>query len=244
MAACYFIGTSGWHYDHWRAIFYPRGVPKSRWLEFYSGQFNSVELNNTFYRLPTEEAVATWRDGVPAGFAFAAKASRYITHIKRLKGASDSVKAFLQRIASLADKLGPVLYQTPPSMRRDDSLLETFLAGLPRGHKAVFEFRHESWLEDPVFDILRRNGAGLCVFDMPDTACPVLATSGFAYFRFHGSAGLYSSSYTDTELAAWAEKIRRLAAGLEQVFVYFNNDVGGYALDNARTMRKYLDPAP
>jgi len=240
MGAKYFIGTSGWHYEHWRGTFYPEMLPKPKWLEFYAAKFQTVELNNTFYRLPSEEAVAVWKDSTPTGFVFAAKASRYITHVKRFRNVTDSVGTFLERLRILGEKLGPVLYQTPPNMYRDDTLLASFLATLPRGQRSVFEFRHESWLNQKVFGVLREHGAGFCVFDMPDIHCPVVATSDFAYIRFHGSAGMYSSSYSDGALSAWARKIAGLASAVEQVYVYFNNDVAGYALDNARTLRGYL----
>jgi uncharacterized protein YecE (DUF72 family) len=240
MAVRYHIGTSGWHYDDWKGRFYPDDLPKSRWLEFYAHHFHTVELNNSFYHLPSEKAFASWRDSAPSGFIFAVKASRYITHVKRLKDSQEPVEKFLERARNLNDKLGPVLYQLPPNFHRNDERLDLFLSGLPKGIQHVIEFRHESWLEDEVFDILRRHKVGICVFDMPDLTCPAVATADFAYVRFHGSGSLYSSDYSDEELADWAGKINKLARDLKEAYAYFNNDVEGFALNNARTLQKFL----
>jgi uncharacterized protein YecE (DUF72 family) len=243
MAAKILVGTSGYSYDHWRGLFYPEKLAKAKWLEFYATQFSTVELNNPFYRLPSEEAFARWRDASPADFVFALKVSRFITHIKRLKDTGEAVGTFITRARILGGKLGPLLYQLPPSMHRDDEVLASFLSSLPRGLKHAVEFRHPSWLEDDVFQILRKYNAGLCIFDMPDFTCPVVATADFAYVRFHGSTALYSSSYTDKELADWADKLAGLAANLKEVYIYFNNDVGGFAIENAKSIRDYLQGA-
>jgi uncharacterized protein YecE (DUF72 family) len=240
MTSHYHIGTSGWHYDHWRDRFYPRNLKKAQWLEYYTGHFTTVELNNSFYRLPSEAAFSTWYHSSPPGFTFAVKVSRFITHIKRLRDTGEAENNFITRAKILKQKLGPLLYQLPPNMHRNDEVLVSFLSGLPRDLRHVFEFRHESWLDDEVFGILRKYNIGLCVFDMPSFTCPVVATSDFAYVRFHGSSGLYSSCYTDEELAAWTEKIVNLGAGLKAVFIYFNNDIEGFAVSNAVTLRGYL----
>ncbi|HEY82160.1 MAG TPA: DUF72 domain-containing protein [Dehalococcoidia bacterium] len=242
MAATYHIGTSGWHYEHWRDIFYPAQLPKAAWLEFYARHFDTVELNNSFYRLPSEDAFGAWRDLSPPDFIFAVKASRFITHIKRLKNTEEALENFITRAKILGGKLGPILYQLPPNMHRNDGVLESFLSILPQGMKHVIEFRHASWLEEEVFEILRKYKVGLCVFDMPQLSCPPVATASFAYIRFHGSGELYSSCYPDEQLAGWAERIADLARNLEEVYIYFNNDVAGYALKNAETLRGYLMP--
>ena len=236
----YYIGTSGWHYDDWHGRFYPEKLPKAKWLEFYSQQFSTVELNNSFYRLPSEEAFNKWHDSSPAGFTFAVKVSRFITHIKRLKDCDEALENFMSRATGLKEKLGPLLYQLPPGLHRNDDKLESFLKKLPRGLKHVIEFRHPSWLEEGVFEILRRYNAGLCVFDMPKMSCPLLATADFAYIRFHGGESLYSSCYTDEKLSQWAKRIGDLAKNLESVYIYFNNDIEGYAVENAITIREYL----
>jgi len=240
MPLYYYVGTSGWHYDHWRHRFYPDKLPKAKWLEFYATHFTTVELNNSFYRLPSEAAFATWRDSSPANFTFAVKVSRFITHIKRLKNTQEAVETFMSRAKILGEKLGPLLYQLPPNMHRNDGVLESFLSALPRGMKHVFEFRHQSWLEEEVFEILHKYNIGLCVFDMPSLACPLVVTADFAYIRFHGSTGLYSSCYSDEELADWAKRLTNLAADLEATYIYFNNDAEAFAVRNAITLRGYL----
>ena len=239
----YHIGTSGWHYDHWRVLYYPEGLPKSKWLQFYVKQFNTVELNNSFYHLPSEKAFATWRESAPENFVFAVKVSRFITHIKRLKIFGSAVENFLSRARLLQDKLGPLLYQLPPNMKRNAEVLGSFLSSLPQKYQHVFEFRHKSWLDDSIFHILQQYNAGLCVFDMPGFTCPLVATSDFAYIRFHGSASLYSSCYSDEELSHWAQKIARLGEKVKAVYIYFNNDAEAFAVKNALTLTKLINIA-
>jgi len=239
----YYIGCSGWHYDHWRVLYYPEGLPKSKWLQFYAKQFSSVELNNSFYHLPSEKAFVTWRESSPDNFVFAVKVSRFITHIKRLRNLGSAVENFLSRACLLQDKLGPLLYQLPPNMKRNDELLKDFLSSLPRKYQHVFEFRHKSWLDDSVFRILQQYNAGLCVFDMPGFSCPPMATADFAYLRFHGSKSLYSSCYSDEELSQWAKKIAHLDKKVKAVYIYFNNDAEAFAVKNALTLTKFINIA-
>ncbi len=241
MSLHYYIGTSGWHYDHWQDRFYPKTLTKAKWLEFYASHFTTVELNNSFYRLPSETAFTTWHDSSPANFTFAVKVSRFITHIKRLRNSEEAVDNFISRAKILAEKLGPLLYQLPPNMHRNDEILESFLSTLPQGMKHVFEFRHQSWLEDKVFEILHKHNIGFCVFDMPSVSCPLVATADFAYIRFHGSTGLYFSCYSDEELADWAKRLANLARNLEAIYIYFNNDAEAFAVRNAITLRRYLE---
>ena len=245
MAAKYHIGCSGWHYGHWRGLYYPKELPKVKWLSCYAQEFNTVELNNTFYRLPSEKAFSTWRESTPDDFVFAVKVSRFITHINRLRNLDASVDNFLSRAAFLKEKLGPLLYQLPPSMRRDDEVLENFLSTLPSKYQHVIEFRHESWIDEKVFDILRRHSVGLCGFDAPGFSCPLVATTDFAYVRLHGSEDLYSSRYSGDDLAHWARRIARLGRNLRITYVYFNNDVEAFAIENAKTLRDLLrSPSP
>jgi uncharacterized protein YecE (DUF72 family) len=236
----YYIGTSGWHYDHWRDRFYPRTLSKKKWLEFYAGHFTTVELNNTFYRLPSEAAFTAWYESSPADFTFAVKVSRFITHIKRLKGTEEAVERFIDRVRILGEKLGPLLYQLPPNMSRRDETLEAFLSTLPRELKHVVEFRHQSWLDERVFEILHKYNIGFCAFDMPSVSCPLVATADFAYVRFHGSSELYASFYSDEELAGWAKGLADLAVNLKGAYIYFNNDFEAFAVRNAKTLRDYL----
>jgi len=196
--------------------------------------------SNSFYRLPSEDAFTGWRQPTPADFTFAVKVSRFITHIKRLKGTEEAVGKFISRAKILGEKLGPLLYQLPPSMHRNDGVLESFISTLPEGMRHVIEFRHPSWLEEGVFRTLHNYNVGLYVFDMPDFRCPVVATADFAYVRFHGSTGLYSSCYSDEELAAWAKRLAGVAANLKAMYIYFNNDAEAYAVSNAKTLGEYL----
>lgn len=227
-------------YRHWREVFYPPKLAQSKWLEFYTRHFPTVEINNSFYRLPTEKAFSNWRQTSPDGFIYAVKVSRFITHIKRLKDVEEPIQTFLSRARLLEEKLGPLLYQLPPNMNRNDERLDNFLCLLPRELRHVLEFRHESWLDEGVFDILRKHNVGLCVFDMPGLSCPLLATADFAYVRFHGSSGLYYSCYSDRELEDWARRISGLAKSLDAVYIYFNNDAEGYAIENARKLARKL----
>lgn len=240
MITRYFMGTSGWHYNHWKGDFYPREIPPRDWLHYYAREFNSVEINASFYRLPLESTFTHWHQEVPPDFCFAVKASRFITHIKRLKDSREPPNTFLTRARCLETSLGPVLYQLPPGLHRDDDRLAAFLTLLDPNLQHVFEFRHASWMDETVYQLLSQYHAGFCVFDMPDFASPLISTTDFAYFRFHGKGDLYSGSYPDSELAEWSQKIQKLSAGLKAVYIYFNNDTGGYAVQNARTLKRYL----
>ena len=240
MSTRHYVGCSGWHYEHWRGLFYPAELPKPEWLSFYARQFTTVELNNSFYKLPSEKAFTTWREPTPGNFIFAVKVSRFITHIKRLRNLGSAVENFLSRAGFLEEKLGPLLYQLPPSMKRNDELLQNFLSLLPPKYQHVVEFRHKSWIDDAVFDILRGHNVGLCVFDMPGFSCPLVATSDFAYVRFHGNKGLYSSCYSDEELSQWAQKIAQLGQNIKASYIYFNNDAEAFAVKNAITLRNFL----
>ena len=234
------IGTSGWMYADWRGRFYPAEIPKTRWFSHYAHHFATVELNSSFYHLPTEKAFGTWRDRAPDGFVYALKVSRYITHLKKLRDVEEPLKTFASRARLLGDKLGPLLYQLPPSLKRNDALLNAFLHLLPGDMQHVFELRNESWFDEGVYSLLRRHNVGFCVYDLPGTTTPIVTTAGFAYVRFHGSTGLYDSCYTEEELRSWATKISVLGRGLSEVYVYFNNDTHAYAVQNAARLRDLL----
>lgn len=240
MTTSYHVGTSGWVYDHWQGRYYPADLPKTKWLDFYAHTFDTVELNNSFYRVPSEKAFARWRDATPDGFLYAVKVNRFITHLKRLKNVDEPLASFLNRARLLGPKLGPLLYQLPPNLHRDDGLLEAFLKQLPGDLSHAFEFRHESWLDEGVFDLLRRYNAGFCIFDMPGLRTPVVATADFAYVRFHGREWLYAGCYSDDELSDWAGKIAALCKNLKAAHVYFNNDAEAFAVRNAVTLRRKL----
>jgi len=240
MSPKYYIGTSGWHYEHWRGRFYPEDLPKPKWLEFYARSFDTLELNNSFYHLPTEKAFANWHDSSPHGFTFSVKVSRFITHIKRLKDVEKALVKFIDRAKLLENKLGPLLYQLPPGLHRNDLLLEDFLKLLPRDLSHVFEFRHESWFAKEVYDLLRKYNAGFCIYDMPDLTTPLEVTADFVYVRFHGRGWLYGGCYSDEELSKWAQDIKRLSKNKKAAYSYFNNDAEGFAIQNALTLKKKL----
>jgi uncharacterized protein YecE (DUF72 family) len=232
------IGTSGWTYGHWRGVFYPKGLKQADWLAFYAESFDSVEINATFYRLPRPEYVTRWSEAVPDDFLFAIKGSRYLTHIKRLGDTGESLDRFLDMVALFGDKEGPVLWQLPRTLERDDDLLAAFTSALFGGRRHVFEFRHESWYCREVFDILERAGAALCIPDRPETPGVFEITADWTYFRFH--AGSMDGLYSPQELKNWMARISALLADDIDVYAYFNNDRHGYAIKNARELREML----
>lgn len=235
------IGCSGWNYEDWRGGFYPQREPKRRWLELYARRFDTVEVNATFYRLPTRKATTAWAAQAPDGFTFAVKASRYLTHIRRLADAREGIALFYERLEPLIDagRLGPVLWQLPEQFHRDDKRLGEWLEALPAGQHAI-EFRHRSWFAKPVMDALRSRQVALTIGDHPRRPFQTTdATAPWRYVRFHYGARGRSGNYSRTELERWA---RRIAAWRrsQQVWAYFNNDWRGYAPANARFLRSRL----
>lgn len=234
------IGTSGWVYAHWREVFYPVELRESGWLPFYAQHFATVELNNSFYRLPSEQAFAHWAAEVPAGFRFAVKASRYLTHLKKLKDPQEPLHRLLSRARLLGDRLGPILYQLPPNWKVNLERLQAFLACLPSNMTHVIEFRDPSWICAEVLSMLETNGIALCVTSLPGFNCPVRATSQVMYIRMHGAQTLYASCYSDTELRWWSGQIVEALASGHEVYVYFNNDAFGYAVQNAHRLTELV----
>jgi len=233
------IGTSGWVYPHWKGLFYPEEWPKAKWLEFYARNFSTVELNATFYRLPTETAVEKWFSRTPDGFLWALKTSRYITHIKRLVEVDEALKRFYALAERLHTKLGPLLFQLPPSLKYDSHLVETFLQHLQPSFRHSIEVRHPSWLNSEFFGQLRDCNTAFCISDTAGRyPYQEEITADFAYIRLHGSRRLYASDYTGEELETWAKKI--VTWGCE-TFVYFDNDFEGYAVKNARQLKHLLE---
>jgi uncharacterized protein YecE (DUF72 family) len=237
----YYIGTSGWHYKDWKGLFYPSELQSQHWLRYYCSRFNTVELNNSFYRLPTENAFNLWNNNTPADFKFSMKVSRAITHIKRLKNSDEYLNNLLTRASSLKHKIDVLLYQLPPQMKKDESVLESFLHDLPHEYRNVFEFRHRSWICAPVFSLLEEYNAGFCIYDMPDYTTPLISISGITYIRFHGNRNLYSGMYTGEELKDWSNNIRQLKAESDITYIYFNNDIAAAAVYNAETLKSLLD---
>ena len=235
------IGTSGWHYKHWLGDFYPERYATDKMFSWYAREFHTVEINNSFYRLPEEKTFGRWREAAPPGFIFAVKASRFITHIKRLKDARDSVDLLFSRAAPLGPTFGPVLFQLPPRWKVNLERLSNFLDVLPRGHRFSIEFRDESWNTADVFRLLRQHKVALCLHDWREMPWPKELTADFTYIRFHGSGQRYGGNYPDEHLREWAERIRGWQSELRAVFVYFNNDIGGHAIRNARSLREMLN---
>jgi uncharacterized protein YecE (DUF72 family) len=235
------IGCSGWNYRHWRDPVYG-GAPAGRWLGLYARRFDTVEVNATFYRLPTREAVAAWAAGTPADFAFAVKASRYLTHVKRFRDLGPGLERFLERIGPLCDspKLGPLLWQLPATFHRDDERLAAALSALPAALDHCFEFRHESWFHEDVYAILREHGIVLVVGDAPERPFQAIEfTAPWTYVRFHHGHRGRRGNYSDGELRDWAKRIRRWP--VDRVWLYFNNDWEGFAVKNAERLRELLD---
>ena len=236
------IGCSGWVYPHWRERFYPRDVPQRAWLDYYAKHFDTVEINNTFYRLPKPSAVEGWVEHSPPGFVFAVKASRYLTHIKRLKTLDPYVDRFYEPLETLvrSEKLGTLLWQFPPNFHRDTDRLSRALRELPPGRHA-FEFRHESWFNSEVYDLLSEQGVALVIGDESSRwiSTPHVRTTDWTYLRFHhGSRGRHGN-YSAAEIETWARRISQWRRDTE-VYVYFNNDWEGYAIRNAKRLKKLL----
>ena len=234
------VGTSGWYYDHWLGRFYPDDLPKNKWFEHYARHFDTVEINNTFYHLPKPQTLSRWHKLAPKGFVYAVKANRYITHIKKLKDTSDALERFFDAVTLLKGRLGPILYQLPPSLHIDLDLLTSFIKLLPKKRPAVFEFRHKSWYVEETFDLLGASDAALCIHDMPGNESPRRVTADTIYVRFHGTQGRYSGNYTDKMLAEWANWLKEQSKSARTVYAYFNNDAHAHAVNNATQLRHEL----
>lgn len=235
------VGCSGWSYNHWKDIFYPHGLRQSGWFAHYASIFDTVEINNSFYRTPTDEMFKGWHDQAPPGFCYAVKVNRSITQFYKLgEKAYPLFEEFARRARLMGDTLGPLLLQLPPSLGRDDRRLASFLA-LPAiaGCRLAVEFRKSDWFADEVYEILRTHDVALAVSDLENLPVPAVSTASWAYARFHGAGGgKYEGSYDDGQLNHWAGLIKGIAP---EGFVYFNNDVGGAAPGDAVRMRSILN---
>ena len=235
------IGTSGWTYDGWRGPFYPEDVPKKDWLAWYATQFATTEINGSFYRTPSLAAVRNWRDRIPKDFLFAWKASKFITHWKRLGEKSDNSIALLEtRLKALSPRVGAVLFQLPPQFRKNRERLAVFLKMLPRCYPYAFEFRHASWYEDDILDLLREHDVSLCLSDHHDAPSPWEITARHVYVRGHGPDGRYKDHYPDKTLRAWARDIRKWKRQRKTVFVYFDNDQKAAAPADAMRLKELV----
>lgn len=234
------VGCSGWNYKHWRGIFYPEGLPASRWFAFYAEHFDTVEINNSFYMLPKPETFAKWRDQAPPGFDYAVKANRYLTQAKKLKDCEEPIERQMASFRCLGDRLGPILYQLPPSLKLNLERLECFLRLVPKDVTNVFEFRDRSWYVPDTLALLERYGASFCVHDMGGCVTERVAVGPAAYVRFHGGAGKYWGRYPDEQLLSWGDWMVDQTRTGRTVWAYFNNDMFGHALEDARTLKAML----
>jgi uncharacterized protein YecE (DUF72 family) len=234
------IGTSGWEYAHWVGDFYPRDLARDRRLEFYSDHFDTVEVNNSFYRLPEADVFAAWARRVPETFAFAVKASRYLTHLRRLREPAEPLERLWSRALELGHHLGPMLYQLPPRWRPNHERLAAFLSAVPRGRAQAIEIRDRRWYGPVVSTMLADAGVALCIHDMPGSAPRPDVVGPIVYLRFHGSGVKYGGRYTAQRLTAWADRIAEWSALGRPVWAYFNNDIGGHAIRDAERLRSLV----
>ena len=237
------IGCSGWNYRHWRERFYPKGLPVKTWFAFYAEHFDTVEINNSFYRLPLAETFAKWRDQAPPGFCYAVKANRFLTQAKKLKDCKEPLERMMSAMRKLEPALGPILYQLPPRFRINLERLESFLKLVPKDVVNVFEFREKSWLVPETLDLLDRYGASFCVHDMAGSATERWAVGPIAYVRFHGGAGKYWGRYSDETLLGWTDWIVAEARAGRPAWCYFNNDIDAHAIHDAQTLRAMVAQA-
>ena len=235
------IGTSGYQYAHWKSIFYPDGLPQKRWFPHYAAQFDTVEINNTFYRLPAPQVFESWRTAAPPGFCYAVKFNRFGTHFKKLMDAPATIERFLDAAERLGGTLGPILVHLPPHWQADRDRLDQFLAAAPRRHRWAVEFRDPSWLRDDIFETLAKHAAALCIHDIIP-AHPRLLTTDWTYLRYHGAtrSERYAGTYSPQRLAADADRITEWLSAGRDVYAYFNNDLGGHAIRDALRLREYV----
>jgi uncharacterized protein YecE (DUF72 family) len=234
------VGTSGWHYGHWVGPFYPPGTRPEDFLAYLAGRFGAVEINSSFYRLPSPAALAEWRDATPPGFVFAVKASRYITHMKKLKEPVRSGRRFFAAVETLGGKLGPILFQLPPRWHVDAPRLAAFLAALPRRHRYAFEFRDETWFAPEVYALLTRHNAALCLYDLAGHHAPTVVTADFVYVRLHGPGAAYCGSYDGRTLSSWARRFHAWRDAGRDVYCFFDNDEKGFAALDALRLKAML----
>jgi uncharacterized protein YecE (DUF72 family) len=237
-----FVGTSGWIYKGWAGSFYPEGLPARDHLTYYASQFDTVEINASFYRLPPESMARGWRERAPEGFIYAVKGSRFITHMKKLNVDRKSIDIFFERAALLKQHLGPILWQLPPNLHCDPARLDKFLAMLPKKFSYAVEFRHPSWITTETFDVLREHDAAHVHLSSMAMPMDLTTTSDFIYIRFHGLQGGFAHDYTRAELEPWAEHCRSALAEGRRVYAYFNNDANTRAPGNAKTLREMIVP--
>jgi uncharacterized protein YecE (DUF72 family) len=235
-----FIGTSGWHYKHWSGRFYPPNMKASDYLAFYQQYFDTVEINNSFYHLPSGKTIETWRDKTKRKFRFTAKASRYITHMKKLNEPEEALERYFDRMTILDGKLEVILFQLPPNWNFNQERLRTFLTRLNDGYRHAFEFRDTRWIRQETYELLREYKAAFCIYDFNGYQSPKEVTADFVYVRLHVPDGPYQGSYSEKRLAGWADSISSWAAQKKEVYCYFDNDQNTYAIRNAKRLKELL----
>ena len=236
------IGTSGYHYKHWLGRYYPADLKPNEMLKHYLKDFDTVELNNTFYQLPTESTFDAWRHTTPSDFVFAVKGSRFITHMIKLKDAQRGLTNFIPRAEILGRKLGPILWQLPPGWKLNLERLEEFLSLLPPEHRYTFELRNETWMTDAVLELFKKYNAAFCIYELAGYHSPIEITADWTYIRLHGPTSFkYQGSYSDSQMSEWAERIRTWSKKLKAIYVYFDNDDSAYAVYNALTLKRMVN---
>ena len=235
------IGTSGWHYNDWLGPFYPDDIHAKDFLTFYADHFKTVEINNSFYHLPKRETFEQWRVEGGKGFLFAVKASRYITHMKKLKDPEEGLSNFLDAADGLGKSLGPVLFQLPPRWHVNTERLNNFLEKLPKDLRCAFEFRDETWFDEKVYKLLAEFNAAFCIYDLGGRESPEKLTADYVYVRLHGPGGKYEGNYSVQKLKSWGKKFDKWMADGKDVYCYFDNDQKGYAVKNAITLIDIID---
>lgn len=235
------IGTSGWHYMHWRGPFYPSDLSAKQMLAWYMDRFDTVEINNSFYRLPAPGTFTAWRDATPDGFCFAVKGSRYITHRKKLHEPEAALERFIRPVELLGAKLGPILFQLPPRWACNIDRLTAFLEMLPASHRYAFEFRDPSWHVPAVYRALEKHDAAFCIYELDGFLSPIEITADYVYIRLHGPGRKYQGDYSQDILEGWADRIARWQEELKAVYVYFDNDQAGFAVKNAAALQHLVD---
>jgi uncharacterized protein YecE (DUF72 family) len=235
-----YIGTSGWSYKHWRGTFYPEQIKVKNHFFYYLQHFNTVEINNTFYGIPSDETFINWEKKVPDDFIYVIKANRNITHLKKLHEPSISLPPFLDRVKLLDKKLGPILFQLPPFMKSNVALFESFLHELPKNYRYVFEFRNADWYKDEIYQLLKEYNCAFCIYELAGHLSPLEVTADFVYLRLHGPGNKYQGSYSNEALKKWAEQCSEWLK-TKDVFVYFDNDEKGYAAFNALKLKEIIN---
>ena len=234
------IGTSGWHYKHWKGTFYPENIKEADQFAEYRKHFSTVEINNSFYKLPTLQTFKTWRKTTPSNFVFAVKGSRFISHMKKLNLDKEGVKKFFSSIRGLGEKIGVILFQLPPKWKVNADRLRQFISVLPKRYRYAFEFREVSWYNDEIYAILRKYGCAFCIYELAGHISPMEVTADFVYVRLHGPGNKYQGSYSDKILEQWAKRCAEWQKSGRDVFIYFDNDQEGYAAFNAIKLKQLI----